>query len=259
MRPARLRRLEPVAVPNLLILPIAAATCVATMIGGWVGISLRDRLHLVLAFSAGAVIGVAFFDLLPEAVELGSSTGLRPLLGPRATLAIAGLGFVLYLLLDRSLPSHAETTGGRRDLRRAWAAAGSFAIHSFLDGFAIGIAFQASRAVGIAVAVAVLAHDFSDGLNTVSVVLRNGGERRSAFKWLVIDAVAPVAGALTSMALSIPAQGLAIVLALFSGFFLYVGGSDLLPESQHAHPRLLTTFATVAGAVCLYVVAQVAG
>jgi zinc transporter ZupT len=246
-------------VQNLLILPIAAATCVATMIGGWVGISLRDRLHLVLAFSAGAVIGVAFFDLLPEAVELGASAGPHALVGPRAILAMAGLGFLLYLLLDRSLPSHADTTAGRRDLRRAWAAAGSFAIHSFLDGFAIGVGFQASRAVGIAVAVAVLAHDFSDGLNTVSVVLRNGGERRSAFRWLIVDAVAPVVGALTSMALTIPAQGLAIVLALFSGFFLYVGGSDLLPESHHAHPRLLTTFATVAGALCLYVVAQVAG
>ncbi len=248
---------------TLLILPIAAATCVATLIGGWVGISLRDRLHLVLAFSAGAVIGVAFFDLLPEAVELGRSTGPQPLVGARAVLAMAGLGFVLYLLLDRSLPTHVpvavQATGARLDLRRAWAAATSFAIHSFLDGFAIGVAFQASRAVGIAVAVAVLAHDFSDGLNTVSVVLRNGGARRSAFRWLVVDAVAPVAGALTSIALSIPTQGLVLVLAVFSGFFLYVGGSDLLPESHHAHPRLLTTLATVAGAACLYVVAQVAG
>ena len=259
MRPARLRRLEPAAVQTLLILPVAAATCVATLIGGWVGISLRDRLHLILAFSAGAVIGVAFFDLLPEAVELGVSTGLHPLVGARAILAMAGLGFLLYMLLDRSLPGHATGAGGHPDLRRAWAAATSFAIHSFLDGFAIGIAFQASRAVGIAVAVAVLAHDFSDGLNTVSVVLRNGGDRRSAFKWLVVDAVAPVAGAVTSIALTIPTQGLAMVLALFSGFFLYVGGSDLLPESHHAHPRLLTTFATVAGAVCLFVVAQVAG
>ncbi len=243
---------------NLLILPIAAATCAATLIGGWVGISLRDRLHLVLAFSAGAVIGVAFFDLLPEAVQLGAATGTHALVGSRTILATAGLGFLLYLLLDRSLPSHAAGTAGP-DLRRAWAAASSFAIHSFLDGFAIGIAFQASRAVGIAVAVAVLAHDFSDGLNTVSVVMRNGGARRSAFRWLLVDAAAPVAGALTSMALTIPTQGLALVLALFSGFFLYVGGSDLLPESHHAHPRLLTTVATVAGAVCLYVVAQVAG
>jgi zinc transporter ZupT len=246
-------------VPNLLILPIAAATCVATMIGGWVGISLRDRLHLILAFSAGAVIGVAFFDLLPEAVELGGATAAHAALAPRAVLAIAGLGFLLYMLLDRSLPGHGSDPRGRGNPQRAWAAAGSFALHSFLDGFAIGVGFQASRAVGIAVAVAVLAHDFSDGLNTVSVVLRNGGDRRGAYKWLVIDALAPVAGALTSMALTIPAQGLAMALALFSGFFLYVGGSDLLPESHHAHPRLLTTFATVAGAVFLYFVAQVAG
>jgi len=245
-------------VQNILILPIAAATCVATLIGGWVGISLRDRLHLVLAFSAGAVIGVAFFDLLPEAVELAASAA-HPTIAARTVVALAGLGFLLYLLLDRSLPGHASKSLGRPDARRAWAAAGSFAIHSFLDGFAIGIAFQASRAVGIAVAVAVLAHDFSDGLNTVSVVLRNGGDRRGAFRWLVVDALAPVVGALTSMALTIPTQGLALVLAVFSGFFLYVGGSDLLPESHHAHPRLLTTFATVAGAVCLYVVAQVAG
>jgi zinc transporter ZupT len=246
-------------VQNLVILPIAAATCVATLIGGWVGISLRDRLHLVLAFSAGAVIGVAFFDLLPEAVELGGGTVAHAVLAPRAVLALAGLGFLLYLLLDRCLPGHSSDARGRPNPQRAWAAAGSFALHSFLDGFAIGIGFQASRAVGIAVAVAVLAHDFSDGLNTVSVVLRNGGDRRDAFKWLVVDAVAPVIGALTSMALTIPTQGLAVVLALFSGFFLYVGGSDLLPESHHAHPRLLTTVATVAGAACLFVVAQVAG
>lgn len=259
MRPARVRRLEPDVVQTLLILPIAAATCVATLIGGWVGISLRDRLHLILALSAGAVIGVAFFDLLPEAVELGAGNGSGSMVGPRAVLAVAGLGFMLYLLLDRSLPGHGSDARGRNDPRRAWAAATSFAIHSFLDGFAIGVAFQASRAVGIAVAVAVLAHDFSDGLNTVSVVLRNGGDRRGAFRWLVVDALAPVFGALMSMALSIPTPGLAIILALFSGFFLYVGGSDLLPESHHAHPRLLTTLATVAGAAFLYIVAQVAG
>lgn len=247
------------AVQNILILPIAAATCVATLIGGWIGISLRDRLHLILAFSAGAVIGVAFFDLLPEAVELGGSNGPHPVLAARTVLALAGLGFLLYLLLDRSLPGHSSDSRGRPNPQRAWAAAGSFALHSFLDGFAIGIGFQASRAVGIAVAVAVLAHDFSDGLNTVSVVLRNGGDRRGAFKWLVVDAVAPVLGALTSMALTIPTLGLAMVLALFSGFFLYVGGSDLLPESHHAHPRMLTTVATVVGAACLYVIAQVAG
>ncbi len=244
--------------PSLLILPIAAATCVATMIGGWVGISLRDRLHLILAVSAGAVIGVAFFDLLPEALELGAGGGTHVGLSSRSLLAVAGLGFLRYLLMDRSLPGHASDARGRPNPRRAWAAATSFAIHSFLDGFAIGVGFQASRAAGIAVAVAVLAHDFSDGLNTVSVVLRNGGDRRGALRWLVVDAVAPLLGALASIAFTMPTQGLAVTLALFSGFFLYVGGSDLLPESHRAHPRLLTTFATVAGAAALYLIAQVA-
>ncbi len=243
---------------NLLVLLIAFATCVSTLIGGWLGIALRDRLHLVLGFSAGAVIGLAFFDLLPEALELGHG------FGPRNMMALAGIGFVLYLLLDRVLPGKSHEDHGPKghtdpDPRRAWAAAGSLSVHSFLDGLAIGIAFQASRTVGITVAVAVLSHDFADGLNTVSVVLRNGGNRRGAWRWLLTDALAPVLGAAVSLVCTIPTSGIAIVLALFAGFFLYVGASDLLPESQHAHPRRLTTFFTVLGAAFLYVVARIAG
>jgi len=93
-----------VRMQNILILPIAAATCVATLIGGWVGISLRDRLHLVLAFSAGAVIGVAFFDLLPEAVELAASAGPHPQAEPMGLRAatVVGLEGALALAHGRS-------------------------------------------------------------------------------------------------------------------------------------------------------------
>ena len=269
---------------NLPVLLIAFATCVATLIGGWFGIAMRDRLHLVLGFSAGAVIGLAFFDLLPEALELGHE------FGPRNMMGLTGIGFVLYLLLDRALVGGGQShhydhdhdhdhdhghghdhPGGDHDHghdareqagrspRRAWAMAGSLAVHSFLDGFAIGIAFQTSRTVGIAVAVAVLSHDFADGLNTVGVVLRNGGDRRGAWRWLFTDALAPVLGAAASLVFTISTAGVAVVLALFAGFFLYVGASDLLPESQHNHPHRLTTLFTVLGAAFLYVVARVAG
>ena len=74
----------------------------------------------------------------------------------------------------------------------------------------------------------------------------------------VETALAPVLGALTSLALSLSDGMIAVVLALFSGFFLYISASDLLPESHHAHPRLLTTLATFAGAACLYCVTQIA-
>jgi ZIP family zinc transporter len=252
---------------SLQVLSFAFAACVATLLGGWSGMALRDRLHLLLGFSAGAVIGAAFFDLLPEALELAEGISSRVIMG------LAGVGFVAYLLMDRLLGRHEHGARGqehgyehghghehgRRDPRRGWTAAAGFSVHSMLDGFAIGVAFQAGRTAGIAVAVAVLAHDFSDGLNTVGVVLRGGGNRRGAWRWLLVDSLAPLLGAAISLLVSIPAAALAVVLALFSGFFLYVGASDLLPESHHAHPRFLTTVATVLGAVFLFVVARITG
>jgi len=74
--------------------------------------------------------------------------------------------------------------------------------------------------VGLVLAVAVLAHDFSDGINTVSMIVRNGGSRKLAMRWLVIDAIAPVIGIIAAFAIFIDAQTLGLLLALFCGFFL---------------------------------------
>jgi ZIP family zinc transporter len=240
----------------LIVMPIAVATCVATSIGGLFAVRFRDRLHLVLGFSAGAVIAVAFFDLLPEALETG-----RPYFTAVEILTTTAIGFFVYVLLDRIVLLHdheAHSEQHDHGISRGFLGAASFSAHSFLDGFAIGIAFQASRAVGIVVAVAVLVHDFSDGLNTVNVVLKSGGDRKGALRWLAIDALAPVLGAAASLLVVFPQSVLSQVLALFAGFFLYIGASDLLPESHHAHPRFFTTFATLLGAATLYAVTRIA-
>lgn len=238
----------------VLVMAIAGAAFVATMVGGLFAISLRDRLHLVLGFSAGAVIGVAFFDLMPEALESGSGAW-----GSRTIMLLCAAGFFLYTLLDRVIMLHTAGEGAHcHHHRRGWMGAGSFSAHSFLDGFAIGIAFQASRAIGVVVAIAVLVHDFSDGLNTVNVVVRNGGDRRMALRWLLMDAIAPIIGAGVSLFLVLPENGVAPILALFSGFFLYIGASDLLPESHHAHPKFFTTIATFCGAITLLLATQLA-
>ena len=131
--------------------------------------------------------------------------------------------------------------------------AASFSAHSVLDGFALGVAFQAGQEIGLVVAAAVLAHDFvADGLNTVNVVVKNGGARARALRWLAIDAIAPVVGAGLSLLIAPPGKVICVLLALFGGFFLYIGAADLLPASFRARPRLSTTFAAFAGAGVLY-------
>jgi ZIP family zinc transporter len=138
-------------------------------------------------------------------------------------------------------------------------AAGVLCLHSLLDGVAIGLAFQASRAVGIVVAIAVLTHDFSDGINTMNIVLKNRGNRPQAVRWLVVDALAPVVGISSTYFFTLPGEGFGIALALFAGFFLYIGASDLIPESYHAHPKFLTTAMTLAGAAVLYLAIALIG
>jgi ZIP family zinc transporter len=237
----------------MVLLSIGIAAFLATLLGGLGALRFRDRLHLILGFSAGAVIGVSFFDLLPEAISLGGGTYSTSLI----TSLVAG-GFVFYLILDRFLVLHPSTDENIHQYQRGVLGAGSLSIHSFLDGTAIGLAFQVSAAVGIIVAVAVLVHDFSDGINTVSMIIKNGGEKRNALKWLVIDAVAPMIGVLSTFLYTLPKATLGVVLAIFTGFFIYIGASDLLPESHHAHPTGWTTCMTVLGISVLYIAIRLA-
>lgn len=246
-----------------LILISIAAFC-ATIIGGMLALRLRDRLHLILGFSAGAVIAVAFFDLVPEALELaGESYEISTITG------FIALGFLLYLLLDRLLLLHShghaddavypESDRREHGHSRGHVRAGSLSVHSFLDGIGIGLAFQVSPAVGFIVAAAVLAHDFSDGINTVNVVVRHGGHKNQAIRWLLVDALAPVAGIIATLFFTVPVAWLGLFLALFAGFFLYIGASDLIPESHHVHPTFWTTFMTLVGAAVLFVAITIAG
>ena len=106
--------------------------------------------------------------------------------------------------------------------------------------------------VGAVVAIAVLTHDFSDGVNTMNVVLRNDSSRRRALRWLLADAVAPGLGIFSTLFFRVAPDVLGIILALFSGFFLYIGASDLIPESHRAFPKPLTTLMTLLGIAVLY-------
>jgi ZIP family zinc transporter len=241
-----------------IVLAIAAAAFATTFAGGLFALRLKDKRHLVIGFSAGAVTAVAFFDLLPEAMQMGSRYYSSATL-----LAWAALGFLLYLVLDRLVLIHAATQSRSEDASNHESArgsfgAGSFSAHSVLDGVVIGLAFQASAGVGSVVTLGVLTHDFSDGINTMNVVLKNGGSRASALRWLLVNALAPAVGLGSTLFFVLPEEAFSLALAMFGGFFLYIGASDLIPESHHAHPKTLTTVMTLLGAAVLYAAARIA-
>lgn len=227
---------------------------VFTYLGGLFALKFKDKLHLILSFSAGAVLGVAFFDLLPEALELTEGT-----YDTHLVTALVALGFLVFMVLSRWVLMHPHSEDCEEPTHQGRIAAGSMAIHSFLDGAAIGLAFQVSSAVGIVVAVAVLVHDFSDGINTVGLILKNKGKTSEAIKWLVVDAVAPLLGVLVATTFVLPAATLGVILALFCGFFIFIGASDLLPESHHNHAKVPAVLATTLGCAVMYVAITLAG
>jgi len=238
-----------------MALLLGASAVLATAVGGAFALHRRDRLHLILGFSAGAVLGVALFDLLPESMELGA-----PRYEPATVALLVGVGFFAYTLLNRFMLLHPDTDAveAASAHRRGSLGAASLSIHSFLDGVGIGLAFKVSTSIGLVVAAAVLAHDFSDGINTVTVVLRNRGQRLRALKWLLVDAAAPLLGVASTYLYSLSQAHLGLVLAVFCGFFLYIGAADLLPESHHRHPKRLTATLNVAGAGLIWLTIHLA-
>lgn len=240
---------------SLTVLLVSLATFGATLLGGMFALRLRDRLHLILGFSGGAVLGVVLFDLIPESIALTAGH-----VGIAGMMAVLAAGFLAYMVLDRAVVLHGGPDGAdRHTVRRGVLGAGSLCVHSFLDGFFIGLAFKVSAAVGAVVAAAVLVHDFSDGINTVGVILKNKGSDRKAFRWLLLDALAPVLGAASTFLFTLRGPMLGLGLVAFAGFFLYIGASDLVPESYHEHPKALTTVMTVLGVAVMFVAIRLAG
>jgi len=235
---------------------LAAGTFVSTMLGGLTGLRNKNRLHRLLGFTAGVVIGVVAFDLLPEIFKsLGNGVTAR-----EAMLALV-VGFLLFHIIEKSILIHhsqEQEYEVHHHPQVGLASALALSGHSFLDGLGIGLGFQAGNAVGIAVAIAVIAHDFSDGLNTVTLMLVNNNNRRKALAMLLVDSLAPVVGAVVGTLVHISEGGLTLYLGFFAGFLLYIGASEILPEAHSKHSSYATIGLTILGAVFIFFVTRFA-
>lgn len=238
---------------------LASLTVVSTAIGGLLALKSKDRFHLVLGLSAGLLLGLVGFDLLPEIFHDSEITGGVP------TVSIAILaGFLLLHISERSFGGHEPVDSEYSHDHSHGSIAGgvgalAMAGHVFLDGAALGVAFKVSNQLGYAVFIALLVHAFSDGLNTVSMLVKTGHWESRSKLLLVIDAIARIGGAAIGTYVTFEGNWITIYLALFTGFVIYVATSHILPEAHSHHPSRWTFAATGIGVLTMWLVVSTLG
>ena len=234
---------------------LAAATAIATAMGGLLALRAKDRLHLVLGLSAGLLLGLVAFDLLPEVFEMSTAEFLG---APAVSVALIA-GFLFLHIYERFFGSHepAESDYGHDHQHSANVAGGLGALamggHVFLDGLALGVAFTIDNKLGVAVFIALLVHAFSDGLNTVSLLIKSGKWTRKGVWLLGVDSVARVSGAAIGSSLALSENFTALYLAAFSGILIYLATSHILPEAHARHASRWTLVSTLAGVAIMWV------
>jgi len=232
----------------MTVVLFSVATFFSTCIGGLFALRFRDQLHFILSFTAGVLLGVVSFEILPEIFVLANKQGFD------ATGAMVALviGFILFHTLEKFVLIHHvhEADYATHHHPQVGVLSAVFlAGHSFMDGVGIGLGFQVSKSVGILVAIAVISHDFCDGLNTVSLMLVNRNSTRRSIAMLLLDSIAPILGAASTLYIQVPPHFLMLYLGFFAGFLLYIGASDILPEAHSQNHSPITMI--LIGLTCL--------
>ena len=233
---------------------LAAVTAIATALGGLLALKAKDRLHLVLGLSAGLLLGLVAFELIPEIFKLDSGEFLG---APTVSIALI-TGFLLLHFYERFFGSHepAESDYGHDHSHKANVAGGigavAMGIHIFIDGLALAIAFTVNDALGFAVFAALLVHAFSDGLNLVAFLIKNGKWSKKTIWLLGVDSLARVGGAALGTTLTLNENITSLYLAAFAGIIIYLATSHILPEAHARHSSRWTLVATITGVLIMW-------
>lgn len=235
---------------------ISLLAFISIFCGGIFGIKFKDKMHLILGFTAGVLLSVVAFDIFPEIIELINETNSDPKIPMLALVA----GFLIFHILEKGLlihHSHEDTYADHKHPSVGIFSALALIGHAFLDGLGIGLAFQVSQSIGLVIAIAVIAHNFSDGLNTVSLMLINKNTVKRSFLLLIINSLAPVLGVISSYFLKLPPSFLLIYLGFFAGFLIYIGAADILPQAHSDKSSFKTIGMTILGIVFIYLITSI--
>ncbi|MBI4059354.1 ZIP family metal transporter [Candidatus Microgenomates bacterium] len=186
------------------------------------------------AFAAGTLIGVAFFDLLPEAALFPWAAG----------------GIIFFFLIERYLHSFHHHEKHHEHTREARTTVPLIVIsdtmHNFVDGVVIAATFMAQPTLGMVTALAVLAHEVPQEIGDFGLLLHKGLSRLRVVVINILSASASFLGAIITYILGDILEGyIPILVSLTAGFFLYIALSDLVPEIQYEKKKRMATLQTL--------------
>lgn len=231
----------------------ALATFISTYLGGLLAVKLKDRLHAIMAFAAGVLLGVVAFDILPEIIEQINTHGFS---STKVMVALV-FGFLFFHILEKTFiihHCHDCSNDRHKHPNIGVLSALALAAHSFMDGVGIGLGFQVNEGVGILVAIAVISHGFTDGVNTVTLMLTNKNSVKKSKWFLLLGSISPILGALSTLFFQVPDNFLILYLGFFAGFLLYIGASDILPEAHRQKSSFSLIALTVLGTLFIFAI-----
>lgn len=233
----------------LMIAAIVVGSSISLLGGSLIFTTKKRREQAILIampFGAGALLAAAFFDLLPEAFELGD---------PRSLLLWVLGGFMLFFLLERSASwfhHHHEHDASQKNAAQRRLIVFGDLMHNAIDGIAIGASFLVSPALGIITTLAVSAHEIPKELGTFALLLSRGWRDKTVILANIATALATIVAAVTVYLLgSDEYLPVAPLLAMTAGFFIYIAASDVIPDihEQKRRTGMIQSAALVVGII----------
>lgn len=207
--------------------------------------------NFLVSFAAGALLGAAFLDLLPETLEWGGS------------FAAVLLGMLLFYLFERVLFLYHCHNGQCKVHIFSYLMLVGNTLHDFIDGVIIALTFLVDFNLGVVTAIAVIAHEFPSGVGEFSVLLYGGFKESQALLYTILTILATPLGALVTLSLAGRIESMmGTLLALATGGFIYIAAVDLIPETHREFNRrraLIQGILLVGGIVVIYLVGRLLG
>lgn len=207
--------------------------------------------NLLVSFAAGALLGAAFLELIPEIQDWGGSFSM--ILG----------GILFFYLLERVLFLYHCHDGHCEVHPFSYMMLVGNTLHDFIDGVIIALTFLVDFNLGVVTAIAVIAHEFPSGIGEFGVLLHGGFKEMQALLYTILTILATPVGALVTLSLAGRIEGvMGTLLALAAGGFIYIAAVDLIPETHREFNRrraFVQGILLVTGILIIYLVGRFLG